>query len=129
MSALVDELRKQASILERHAVKTKCWPGDNDFVDAANPMRRAAVELTTLQSRLEAVKAERDDIAEIHGQLVEIAGAELKRLEAAEARVEELQKALRRYRNETPLGHQPHMIAAEVDALLSHPDLSKGGEE
>jgi ribosomal protein S12 methylthiotransferase accessory factor YcaO len=61
MSALVDELLKQATILERHAFKTKCWPGDNDFEDAANPMRRAAAELTTLQSRLEAVEAERDD--------------------------------------------------------------------
>lgn len=26
---------------------------------------------------------------------------------------------LARYRNETPLGHQPHMIAHEVDALLA----------
>ena len=26
---------------------------------------------------------------------------------------------LRRYRNETPLGHQPHMIAQEVDAALA----------
>ena len=26
---------------------------------------------------------------------------------------------LKRYRNETPLGHQPHMIAREVDAVLA----------
>lgn len=26
---------------------------------------------------------------------------------------------LTRYRNETPLGHQPHMIAHEVDAALT----------
>lgn len=29
-----------------------------------------------------------------------------------------LKSLLRRYRCETPLGHQPHMIAAEVDAAL-----------
>jgi hypothetical protein len=27
---------------------------------------------------------------------------------------------LRRYRDETPLGHQPHTIAHEVDAFLAH---------
>lgn len=27
-------------------------------------------------------------------------------------------RLLVRYRNETPLGHQPHMIAAEADALI-----------
>lgn len=29
-----------------------------------------------------------------------------------------LRALLTRYRNETPLGHQPHMIAHEVDAAL-----------
>jgi hypothetical protein len=85
MSALVDELLKRA---EARALASKPFPPET-FIEW-----KAAAELTTLQSSLEAVKAERDDIAEIHGQLVEIAGAELKRLEAAEARVEELQKAL-----------------------------------
>ena len=31
----------------------------------------------------------------------------------------ELRQLLLRYRKETPLGHQPHMIAHRVDALLS----------
>ena len=35
-------------------------------------------------------------------------------------------RLLRRYRNETPLGHQPHMIAHEADALLAA--AAKGGE-
>lgn len=30
-----------------------------------------------------------------------------------------VERLLRRYRAETPLGHQPHMIAHEVDAALS----------
>jgi flagellar biosynthesis GTPase FlhF len=101
MSALVDELLKQAAILERHAFKTKCWPGDNDFEDAANPMRRAAAELTTLQSRLEAVKAERDAARELLtgeqqalDRTIDSYQSEYRKREAAEARVEELQKAL-----------------------------------
>jgi uncharacterized protein (DUF3084 family) len=99
MSALVDELLKQAAILERHAFKTKCWPGDNDFEDAANPMRRAAAELTTLQSRLEAVKAERDAARELLtgeqqalDRTIDSYQSEYRKREAAEARVEELQK-------------------------------------
>ena len=39
--------------------------------------------------------------------------------DAALAREKRLLALLRRYRNETPLGHQPHMIAAEVDAALA----------
>jgi hypothetical protein len=31
---------------------------------------------------------------------------------------ERLRALLTRYRNETPLGHQPHMVAHEVDAAL-----------
>lgn len=30
----------------------------------------------------------------------------------------ELRRLLARYRDETPLGHQPHMIAHEADAVL-----------
>ena len=40
------------------------------------------------------------------------------KLDALQARVEELETMLRRYRAEVPLGHQPHMIADSVDELL-----------
>lgn len=33
--------------------------------------------------------------------------------------VKELVRLLKRYREETPLGHQPHMIAGEVDAAIA----------
>lgn len=33
--------------------------------------------------------------------------------------VDEMANLLRRYRYETPLGHQPHMIAHKADELLS----------
>lgn len=36
----------------------------------------------------------------------------------AATEVGRLRSLLRRYRTETPLGHQPHMIAHEVDAVL-----------
>lgn len=42
------------------------------------------------------------------------------------ARVQELERLLRRYRNETPLGHQPHMIAHEVDAALTEKPRAEG---
>ena len=35
-----------------------------------------------------------------------------------EAERDALRKMLIRYRNEVPLGHQPHMIAHEVDAAM-----------
>lgn len=47
--------------------------------------------------------------------------AEHERAEKAEARVRALEVLLMRYRNETPLGHQPHMIANEVDEALATP--------
>lgn len=41
---------------------------------------------------------------------------------------EQMAALLRRYRNETPLGNQPHMIAHEVDAALSAWEASKGNQ-
>lgn len=40
-------------------------------------------------------------------------------LNALRGRVVELEDLLCRYRNEVPLGHQPHMIAHLVDAALA----------
>lgn len=40
------------------------------------------------------------------------------RIAELEAERDKLRALLARYRNETPLGHQPHMIAHEVDAAL-----------
>lgn len=37
---------------------------------------------------------------------------------AAADHIELLERLLARYRDETPLGHQPHMIAYEADAAL-----------
>jgi len=39
--------------------------------------------------------------------------------ESAERRIAELEALLKRYRTETPLGHQPHMIAHKVDEILA----------
>jgi hypothetical protein len=51
---------------------------------------------------------------------VEIAEAQTDAAELVRLRAEVsmLRSLLRRYRTETPLGHQPHMIAHEVDAAL-----------
>ena len=50
------------------------------------------------------------DVAEAHTN-----AAELARLRAENA---ELHRLLARYRDETPLGHQPHMIAHQADGAL-----------
>lgn len=42
-----------------------------------------------------------------------------KQIGVVEAERDRLRALLRRYRTETPLGHQPHMIAHEVDAALA----------
>ena len=52
---------------------------------------------------------------ESHTEICALQG-EIERLRAELA---ECQRLLHRYRNETPLGHQPHMIAHEVDAALA----------
>ena len=49
------------------------------------------------------------------------AAAELRRLHALN---QELLRLVKRYRAETPLGHQPHMIAHEADAAIA-----KAGEK
>ena len=48
--------------------------------------------------------------------------AELARLRGDNA---ELCRLLARYRDETPLGHQPHMVAHQADERLRHNDEAK----
>jgi hypothetical protein len=102
MSALVDELRA-ADALTKPLVYTISVGSDGGFIEAVSLADyEAAVD--TLQSRLEAVKAERDAIlatsaaynaTEREGRAIMDEAAALARAEAAEARVEELQKALK----------------------------------
>lgn len=47
-------------------------------------------------------------------------------LAAKDAVIKELVELLARYRNETPLGHQPHMIAHVVDEALAKAKEAKG---
>lgn len=46
------------------------------------------------------------------------AAGRLDQWEHDRAEIERLRALLARYREETPLGHQPHMIAHEVDKAL-----------
>lgn len=41
-----------AQNVERHAKAKKCWPGDNDFDDAAFALREAASRITELETAL-----------------------------------------------------------------------------
>jgi hypothetical protein len=154
MSALVDELRAGIPAYD----VTQDGVELHDIDAAETLMSAAAAELTTLQSRLEAVKAERDAIlatsaaynaTEREGRAIMDEAAALARAEAAEARVEELQKALEPFEEVADEGNEdqpddtPCTIQAgrstcygftlkqfrDLRALLSHPDISKGGEE
>lgn len=40
--------------------------------------------------------------------------------------MDEMLALLKRYRNETPLGHQPHMIAQEADMLIAKVEARHG---
>jgi len=55
---LVERIEVVARNVERHANKQNCWPGDNDFEDAASALREAA-------ARIIAVEAERDKLRQI----------------------------------------------------------------
>jgi chromosome segregation ATPase len=160
MSALVDELRAGIPAYD----VTQDGVELHDIDAAETLMSAAAAELTTLQSRLEAVEAERDaaraDLAnaergiskrwtEYRRKLMLGYRWQRTRSEAAEARVEELQKALEPFEEVADEGNEdqpddtPCTIQAgrstcygftlkqfrDLRALLSHPDISKGGEE
>jgi hypothetical protein len=42
---LVERMEQAAKNVERHAAKQKCWPGDNDYEDAASLLREGAAAL------------------------------------------------------------------------------------
>jgi len=78
------------------------------------PLTEAAAELRRLHGEVAAMNQRADEIHKWYDVLLD-------RAEQAEAEVERLRALLIRYRTETPLGHQPHMIAHEVDAALKEP--------
>lgn len=45
------------------------------------------------------------------------------------AEITRLRALIARYRDETPLGHQPHMIAHEVDELLGRTPPNTGAQQ
>lgn len=80
--------------------------------------RKACATPTTATKDAE-IEALRAEVRDAYAAADSKAGWEWKkRAEAAEASTKRLAEALRRYRNEVPLGHQPHMLAHEVDTLL-----------
>lgn len=75
-------------------------------------------EFKAMEARLAECEAERLEQALLNGK-----GSE--REARLLARLDEALRLLRRYRTETPLGHQPHMIAHEADAVLRTADSAK----
>ena len=68
--------------------------------------------------RIAALEADKDEMLDgLERMDAEIAAWKRHWMAGREENIK-LKELLLRYRNETPLGHQPHMIAHEVDALL-----------
>lgn len=84
----------------------------------------ADVEL--LQAEIEALRAEVEKLRADRDSWEQQASDRVADWHAEHLRAERLAEALRRYRNEVPLGHQPHMLAHEVDALLRDQEARNG---
>jgi len=50
-------------------------------------------------------------------------------LDAADSQIRALHILLARYRDETPICHQPHMIAHQADAALGRAALAEGEKD
>ena len=70
------------------------------------------------QTRLAAAIAHRDKAVADADYFFVLSGKYLQRANDAEAQRDKAIEFLQVYRNDTPLGHQPHMIAHEVDQFL-----------
>jgi len=67
---LVERYERAAQNVERHAKKRECWPGDNDYDDAANALRDASSRILALQSDLERVTTALEKINAIRNSII-----------------------------------------------------------
>ena len=77
---------------------------------------REAKQLSRISELVQQCKKLR---AERNAVRVKVEQPLLLRIRELESDNAELRRLLTRYRNETPLGHQPHMIAHEADKVLA----------
>ena len=110
IAALEDELAKVTE--EREAYRNQ-WIERGKEIEA---IEAENAELRVLES--EAAARHRETLAELAKVDADRKTWKQQALKAEDER-DAAVALLRRYRNETPLGHQPHMIAHEVDALLA----------
>jgi|GEM_PF-4623771 len=88
---------------------------------------RACVEanLAPLQAEIEALRAEVERLRTDRDSWEQQASDRVADWHAEHLRAERLAEAVRRYRNEVPIGHQPHMLAHEVDDLLREQEADR----
>ena len=80
------------------------------------PIALMIYEYKTAADEIERLRKERDDLEAEVRRLMIIAKNEINTIREER---DELLALLERYRNETPVGHQPHMICHVVDAAIS----------
>ena len=102
---------------------TPPYPVLTRWYDFARTLER---ELTAERQRCEAALADAAHVRQTNANYREENLLAIERAEQAESRAASAVALLRRYRNETPLGHQPHMIAHEADATLAALDAASG---
>jgi len=112
------ETVEQALEMLRFGQISADWKDGQDH-SYARTERRMSNCADLLEQRLRVAEERADD-----AQLSCIAAEEerellRKRAEAAELALANALRLLKRYRTETPLGHQPHMIAHEADAAIA----------
>ena len=115
-------------------VLEKGHEGDHKYGDYQQALAIAAAkELKTLREQLAAITAERDEyrikhevacstlelVKERRDAVQRALAAQCKHTKDLEAERDELLALVIRYRKETPLGHQPHMIAHLADAAIA----------
>lgn len=128
---LIELLEREANSLDSWVAKHAGEPDTGKFVELSSSV---SILLHSASAELAAAIAERDEAKADALQQFRNCVTERGLRESAERTAEQLRSELAsaralltRYRNETPLGHQPHMIAHEVDELLAAA-ISEAGE-
>ena len=109
------ELRVDAAII-RNGIDGVHEPINREAL--ADRLDRYAHAAAAQSAEIEALRAEVERLRTDRDSWEQQASDRVADWHAEHLRAERLAEALRRYRNEVPIGHQPHMLAHEVDDLL-----------
>ena len=122
------ELRRLHALLQEWEAKAATWLASPEaaqrlegYCELAQRANRAEAERDALRAELAEYKSARNAYASEFPPDREgkhAVGIILQNIRTLKSERDALRVLLARYRNEVPVGHQPHMIAHEVDAAL-----------